>query len=301
MFDILRRHKVNRRQFLSAGLAMAGGAMLSPGRVFAADPADRKEVVRWALLSDTHTPPNPRNHFAGSYPYRNLQEAVGRISSKMPDRLLVTGDVARLTGSAGSYDNFKKLMGPIAGKCPMHLVVGNHDDRSNFQQAFKDYTGDWAQMEDKHVVAANAGPIRVILLDSLLWVNLFPGQLGQMQRLWLRTYLEASDDTPTILFVHHTIDDGANDMMDAGQLVDIIRPVTKVKAVVFGHSHACSFKQVHGIHLINVPALGFAFNGREPIGWIDSQLTAKGGEFTVRAIGGNRRLDKYVKRLSWRT
>jgi Icc protein len=301
MLDILRP-KLNRRQFLSAGLAIAGGAaLMSPRRVFGGVAGDRSEVVRWALLSDTHTPHDPGNRFGGFYPYRNLKEAVGRISVDMPDRLLVAGDVARLTGSPGSYDSFKKLMAPIAAKRPIHLVVGNHDDRDNFRQAFENYTGDWAQMDGKHVVAANAGPVRMILLDSLLWVNLFPGQLGQMQRLWLETYLRASDETPTILFVHHTINDGANDMMDAGQLVDIIGPMTKVKAVVFGHSHACSFSELHGIHLINVPALGFTFSAHEPIGWIDAQLTARGGEFTVRAIGGNRRLDGYVKRLSWRT
>ena len=300
MFDILR-HKLSRRQFLSAGLALAGGAAISPRRVFGGDPGDRREAVRWALLSDTHTPPHPGNRFRRSYPYRNLREAVGQIGSKMPDRLLVTGDIARLTGDPGSYTTFKKLMTPIAGKCPIHLVVGNHDDRDNFQRAFGNYTGDWPQIDGRHVVAANAGPIRVILLDSLLWVNLFPGQLGRIQRFWLQMYLKASDETPTMLFVHHTINDGANDMMDAGELVDIIRPITKVKAVVFGHSHACNFSQIHGIHLINVPALGFTFTDREPIGWIDAQLTAKGGEFTVRAIGGNRRLDGYVKRLTWRT
>jgi hypothetical protein len=57
----------------------------------------------------------------------------------------------------------------------------------------------------------------------------------------------------------------------------------------------------HGIRWINVPALGFNFTDREPIGWIDAPLTARSGEFTVRAIGGNRRLDGYVKRLTWRT
>ncbi len=302
MFHILRQPKLSRRQFLS-GLAIAGGAaLLSPRCVLGGESrGGRKDLVRWALLSDTHTPSDPDNHFGSSYPYRNLREAVGRIGEKMPDRLLVTGDVARLTGHPGSYDSFKTILTPIAAGCPIHLVVGNHDDRDNFQQAFHNYTGDWAQMDGKHVVAINAGPIRVILLDSLLWVNLFPGQLGQMQRLWLDAYLKASDETPTILFVHHTISGGANDMMDAGRLVDIIKPQKKVKAVVFGHSHACGFRQLHSIHLINVPALGFNFSGREPVGWIDAQLTAKGGEFTVRAIGGNRRLDGHVRRLSWRT
>jgi len=301
MFDI-HRHKLSRRHFLSASLLLAGGAMaMSPRRALSESAGSRNEMVRLALLSDTHTPNNPKNHWRGFRPYKNLQEAVGRISTDLPDGLVVTGDVARLTGDKGSYDNFKKLLAPISSQRPIHLALGNHDHRGNFIHAFRNQPGDAEQVEGKYVVTADSSPVRLILLDSLLWVNLFPGQLGKAQRLWMQSYLKACDDQPTVLFVHHTINDGANDMMDAGQLVDIIKPETKVKAVVFGHSHACSFSQTHGIHLINVPALGFNFNDRQPVGWIDARLTAKGGEFTVRSIGGNRRLDGYAKRLDWRT
>jgi Icc protein len=119
--------------------------------------------------------------------------------------------------------------------------------------------------------------------------------------LGLQEHLTACDDPPTSLFAHHTINDGANDPMDAGRLADIIRPQAKVKAVVFGCSHALNLSQAHGIHLINMPALGFTFNDRRPVGWIDARLTDKSREFTVRVIGGNRRLDGYVRRITWRT
>jgi Icc protein len=302
MFHVHGRPRLSRRQFLSAAVALAGGAIaMSPRRSLGESAGNRNEILRLALLSDTHTPHNPDNRFGGLYPYKNLQEAVGRICSDLPDGLVVTGDVARLTGNTGSYDNFKKLLSPISSKRPIHLALGNHDHRANFQHAFRNCIGDVEQVEGKHVVTADASPVRLILLDSLLWVNMFPGQLGKGQRQWLQSYLEACDERPTILFVHHTIKDGANDMMDAGKLVEIIKPQKKVKAVVFGHSHACNFAQVHGIHLINVPALGFNFSGGQPVGWIDARLTAKGGEFTVRAIAGNRRLDGHVRRLNWRT
>lgn len=302
MFDVLRRPKLNRRQFLSAGLAIAGGALaLSPRRVLGESAGDPDAMVRLALLSDTHTPPNPGNQFRGFHPYKNLEEAVGRISSDMPDGLVVTGDVARLTGNRASYENFKKLLAPISDYRPVHLALGNHDERGNFVRAFGSQFGEAEIVEGKYIATASASPVRLILLDSLVWVNLFPGQLGTAQRQWLQTYLKSCDDRPMILFVHHTINCGANDLLDAGQLIDIIKPATKVKAVVFGHSHACSFRQVHGIHLVNVPALGFNFTGHQPVGWIDARLTAKGGEFTVRAIGGNRQLDGHVSKLDWRT
>jgi hypothetical protein len=101
MFDVLR-HKLNRRQFLSAGLAIAGGVAISPRRVFSAGSEDRKKVIRWALLSDTHTPPDPDNRCRSFHPYRNLQEMVGQIAPNLPDGLIIAGDVARSTGKVGS-------------------------------------------------------------------------------------------------------------------------------------------------------------------------------------------------------
>jgi len=300
MFDVLR-HKLNRRQFLSAGLAIAGGVAISPRPVFSASSENRKELIRWALLSDTHTPANPDTRSRGFHPYRNLQEAVGQIAPNLPDGLLITGDVARLTGQAGSYENAKELLAPIAQSRPIHLAVGNHDHRGNFLRAFEGFTGDVEHVEGKHVVIANTGPVRMVLLDSLMLVNLWPGQLGRMQRLWLDTYLRSCDDRPTLLFVHHTLGGGSTDMLDADRFLEIIAPAAKVKAVIYGHSHALGFATYKGIHLINLPAIGYTFHDSQPLGWVDTRLTARGGEFTVRAIAGNRKLDGHTQKLAWRS
>jgi len=83
-----------------------------------------------------------------------------------------------------------------------------------------------------------AGPVRMIVLDTLLYVNVFPGMLGGPQRTWLETYLRVCDDTPTILFIHHT---PRADLLDTRRLFEIITPVKKVKAVVYGHSHKYEF------------------------------------------------------------
>jgi Icc protein len=300
MFDVLR-HKLNRRQFLSAGLAIAGGVAISPHPAFSATGQGRKELIRWALLSDTHTPANPDNRYHSFRPYRNLQEVVGQIAPNLPDGLLITGDVARSTGRKGSYENVKRLLAPVARSRPIHLAVGNHDNRSNFLRAFEGFTGDVEHVEGRHVVIANTGPVRMILLDSLMFVNLWPGQLGNAQRQWLETYLRTCDDRPTLLFVHHTLNGGNTDMLDADRLLEIIGPAAKVKAVIYGHSHALDFATYKGIHLINLPAIGYSFHDSQPLGWLDARLTARGGEFTVRAIGGNRELDGYTRQVEWRS
>ena len=71
------------------------------------------------------------------------------------------------------------------------------------------------------------------------------------------------------------------------RLFEIIKPVAAVKALVFGHSHVYQFTEREGIHLINLPAIGYNFNDSQPVGWVETHLTAQGGRFTLHAIGGN--------------
>jgi hypothetical protein len=105
----------------------------------------------------------------------------------------------------------------------------------------------------------------------------------------------------SLLFVHHTLGGGSTDMLDADRFLEIIAPAAKVKAVIYGHSHALGFATYKGIHLINLPAIGYTFHDSQPIGWVDARLTARGGEFTVRAIAGNRKLDGYTRQVEWRS
>ena len=147
------------------------------------------------------------------------------------------------------------------------------------------------------MTTAMAGPMRVIILDTLLYVNMFPGMLGKLQRIWLETYLRMSDNTPTILCFHHT---PRADLLDMRQLFEIVAPVKKVKAIVFGHSHKYQFSEYDGIHLINLPATGYNFTGSQPVGWVEARMTDQAGEFILHAIGGNMRHHGSVRFLQWR-
>jgi hypothetical protein len=117
----------------------------------------------------------------------------------------------------------------------------------------------------------------------------------------LADYLQAADDKPTLLFFHHTLNDGDGDLLDAPRLFDIIRPARAVKALVFGHSHVYRFAEQDGIHLINLPASGYNFNDQQPVGWMDAHLRADGGEFRLHAVAGNTALDGRTTTLHWRS
>jgi len=261
----------------------------------------RGKSARWALLSDTHVPADPENNYRGFYPYQNLEKVVPQIARDLPEGLIITGDLARLEGLPGDYENARKLLGPIVEERPVCVALGNHDHRDNFLAAFTNAGAGKQAVQNKHVVVIDAGPARLIVLDSLLYVNKVAGLLGQAQRVWLADYLQTNNDKPTILFFHHTLGDGDGDLLDVPRLFDIIKPTSAVKALVFGHSHAYGFSEFEGIHLINLPASGYNFDDLQPVGWVEAQLTSYGGEFVLHAVGGNTTVDGSATNLRWRS
>lgn len=257
-------------------------------------------ACRWAFLADTHIPEDISDNYRGFYPYQNLQKAVPQILSIPPDGVAIAGDLARLEGKVGDYANLTKLLNPVVEKTQVFMALGNHDNRDNFLGLFSSTPGQRQSVAGKHVVVVNKPPIRLIILDSLFYVNKAPGLLGRVQRQWFQDYLRKCDDMPTILCFHHSLGDNDGDLLDVPRLFELIEPVRKVKAILYGHSHEYGYSQFEGIHLINLPAMGYNFSDTEPVGWVEARLTAKGGDFTLHVVAGNKAKDGSVKKIVWR-
>lgn len=293
-------NSVDRRTFLQTTLAAAGTLVtMGAAKNFGSETKER-QVARLALLADTHIPADVENNYRGFYPYQNLQKIIPDIVSALPDGVVIAGDLARLTGETADYANLKKLLSPLTEKTPIFMALGNHDNRENFLKTFDTIAGQKQAIKGKHVIVVQKAPIRLILLDSLLFTDKVPGLLGKAQRQWLQDYLSESDNTPTILCFHHTLEDGDDDLLDVLRLFRMIEPIQKVKAIVYGHSHEYGFSQYEGIHLINLPAIGYNFSDTEPVGWVEAHLRSQGGDFTLHVAGGNKDADSRVTRLTWR-
>jgi len=293
-------NSINRRDFLKNSLAtmeiMVAGCAGFRLNWF----KGKREVTNWAFLADTHISQDSNDNYRNFYPYQNLQKVIPEINTFSPDGVIIAGDLALLEGKLGDYENLKKLLNPIADKIPVFIALGNHDDRANFLQVFDKIPGEKQPVRDKLVFVVDQPPVRLIILDSLLYVNKEPGLLGEAQRQWLEFYLKKCDNTPTILCFHHTLGDGDWDLLDKLRLFHIIGPIQKVKAIIYGHSHEYRFSTFKGIHLINIPAVGYNFDDSEPVGWVEARLTAKNGYFTLHALGGNKQADGSVEKLTWR-
>jgi 3',5'-cyclic AMP phosphodiesterase CpdA len=256
--------------------------------------------MHWALLSDTHISVDPADTYRGFRPTDNMKKALPGVLAAKPDGALICGDIARLKGLAEDYAAIKTLTEPLRAAMPLALVMGNHDQRANLLAAFGAEQKGAQSVKDRVILVVESPFARFITLDSNVQPNTTPGFLGKAQRGWLDGFLKSASKLPTILFVHHTLDDDDGALIDAPRLFDIIKDQRQVKAIVYGHSHAYAFDTWQGIHLVNLPSLGFSFRADQPVGWVDARFDAQGATFSLHAIGGSLERDGQATRLAWR-
>ncbi|MBI4892397.1 MAG: metallophosphoesterase [Acidobacteria bacterium] len=257
--------------------------------------------MHWALLSDTHIAEDPADQSRGFKPHENLKQAVSQLLAAKPQGALVCGDLARNKGLAGDYANLKSILAPVSSAMPLALALGNHDDRKNFLASFGTAQQGAQSVRDKHTLVVEGPLARFIVLDSNQRADIVPGLLGKTQRAWLAEFLQTSSDLPTVIFVHHTLSDGDDALLDAPRFFDIVKDQRKVKAIVYGHSHRYGFDLWQGIHLVNLPSVGYNFNDAEPVGWVEVKLSKTGGAFTLRSLGGNQEKNGKTVVLPWRS
>ena len=296
----LNSEPISRRRFLGRA-ALAGAALMLPHEVFAAG-----DNSHYALLSDTHIAADATTITREVDLTNHLQRAVTGVLSLMdrPAGVFVNGDCALKDGQLGDYVTFASIIKPlITSGFPLHLTLGNHDDRKNFRAALiKKST---PVLESKHVSLLESRRANWILLDSLDKTNITPGLLAEEQRDWLTRTLDAHADKPALIMVHHdpniTGAEKTSGLVDTPELWEIIAPRRQVKALIFGHTHRWEFREANGIHLVNLPAVAYNFAPEQPTGWTNCVLAENGASFQLHAHDTNHPWHKQKKELIWRT
>ncbi|QPC44073.1 phosphodiesterase [Kaustia mangrovi] len=198
------------------------------------------EPLRFAILTDTHFVPEGQTIY-GFDPRAMLGHALGFIRDKLPrvDFLIVTGD---LTDRA-EPEAYRSLAGMLSGlPFPVIAMLGNHDRRAPFRQAFPlaPDTGGFVQ------TVRVLDQATIIALDTLCEDE--PGHHGRLCGVRL-DFLEeamaaAPRDRPVLLFQHHPPLDLSIPPMDAIRMVDaeaelavFERVGRKPDHMFFGHVH----------------------------------------------------------------
>jgi 3',5'-cyclic AMP phosphodiesterase CpdA len=209
-------------------------------------------------------------------------------------------------GNAEDYAQFLKLIRPLRELgAPVHLAMGNHDDRAKFLEVVKPEDPDLKVVDDRYVGVVEAGGVRLVILDSLDKPKQVTGHLREPQRAWLAKALDAAPHAPTMVLVHHNPKSGHDKdwqgLWDTDELLAILRPRTQVKALMYGHSHRWDLQRDGDLQFINLPAVGYPFDAKQPLGWCKFEHRDGGATIALHRVDGGPADEHPPVSLTWRS
>jgi Icc protein len=294
---------ISRRRFVRRTLLAAAALALGPN-LFAAQ--KRRDDNFVALFSDPHiaadvttihSKVNMADHF------KSVVQEVMALPVR-PAAVIINGDCAYNSGEKDDYGAITKLLKPLrADLMPVHLTLGNHDNREHFWNAIKSEKVAKQPVADKQTLMLATPQVNWFVLDSLEQTLSTPGLLGQPQLDWLAATLDANVDKPALVMVHHNpgFTDMAPGLKDFQALLDVIRPRKQVKAYFFGHTHSWSVtRDDSGLHFINLPPIGYVFQEGKPSGWVRTTLAGDGMKLELRCVDTKHAQHGEVHDLKWR-
>lgn len=272
----------SRRDFLrNAGF---GALSCAAPSAFSAD--DTAEL--WHILSDIHIAEDSTLTNKDNNMVQNLDATVAAIVKQQESEksfgLIINGDLAFDIGLPGDYNNIVAHLKPLrdAG-IDVHLTLGNHDDRENFLKGCEDLLSlRKSPLDHHHTGILTSAVVNWVLLDSLEVTDQTPGLLGEKQLGWLDRTLRDLPNKPTIVITHHDlqgpVEEGKKEtgLKDTAALIKVLEAHSKVQAFIHGHTHRWEVKTRNsGLHVINVPAIGYAHNPVQPTGYLTARVTKK--------------------------
>jgi 3',5'-cyclic AMP phosphodiesterase CpdA len=220
-------------------------------------------ALKLIVLSDLHLGP-PGAAVNGLDTGERLAEAVAVINRDHADAamVLVAGDLAD-RGEPEAYRHLRDRLAPLA--IPVHLTLGNHDDRNAFLSVFGPGLDDALGRVSK---ALDTGGYRIILLDTSE-PGLVGGRLCQGRMDWLAARLDEAEERPVIIVQHHH----ANPlflpvdaiMLEAAQeYLDLLKRHPDIRQVIAGHVHLPTTAVWQGIPMATLAGSHYSVSPHVP-------------------------------------
>ena len=300
--------QLSRRKFLKRA-AMAGVGMglmeLVPPESYAGLFDKSRDKHTFAFFSDPHIAADAALKHSNVNMADNLAACVRELAAwpVKPATVIVNGDLAFKSGLPEDYATFGKLIEPVRALAPLHLTLGNHDERENFWRTFPRDAARQKSVPQKQAAIFASDRANWFLLDSLDVPDTGPGELGAAQLDWLARELAAHPQKPAMVVCHHNLQFGAitSGLKDSTALMDLMTKQRQVKAFIFGHTHNWHVEtHASGVHLVNLPPTAYAFKEGRPSGWVRATLARDGAEFELRSLDPQHPEHAQVKQLQWR-
>jgi len=292
---------LSRRSFLRGALAAGAGLTFAPELLAAARSTDANS---WALLADPHIAAAPASVNRGVNMTEHLAAVAKEVTSlkERPAGAFVLGDCAFNKGLPTDYAQFSTLLDPVrASGVPLHLTLGNHDERENFWTALQEQKVK-RPVTDRQAALVSTELVNWIMLDSLAKTLQTPGLLGAEQLKWLAETLDANRTKPAVILLHHNPGlEGNIGLIDSPALLEVLRPRKQVKAWIFGHTHHWNISQDEsGLHLVNLPPVSYIFREGDPMGWVHATLRPDGMKLELRCLDPQHKDQGQIVDLKWR-
>ena len=296
--------QLSRRAFLKR-MALAGAtAALAPNSFAGLFSRKARDPHTFAFFSDTHIAADAKLEHTSVNMAKNLRDCVRELADwrVKPAAVIVNGDLAFRAGLREDYATFGKLIHHVRALAPLHLSLGNHDERENFWQAFPEDATKIKSVPHKQLSVFASERANWFLLDSLDVTAQTPGEVGEAQLTWLARELDARPNKPALVVCHHPLDlTGLMGLKDSIPLENLLAQHRQVKAFIFGHTHNWQIStHPSGVHLINLPQTSYPFQAGRPSGWVRATLANDGAEFELRCLDPHHPEHAQVKQLTWR-
>jgi len=296
--------QLSRREFLKRATLAGVAAAFAPA-LFAEHANKPRDPDTLFFLSDTHVAADVTAIAHGVNMADHLGAVVREILAwpVLPGAIVINGDLAFKTGQPEDYEAFGKLIEPLRVLAPVHLLLGNHDQRDVFWKAFPLNATQIEAVPEKQVAILNSTHANLFLLDSLEVTGARPGRLGTAQLEWLTHELETHPDKPALVVGHHHLDllGEIGGLKDTSQFAKLLTKHRQVKAYIYGHTHNWHLSQhEQGVFLVNLPPTAYVFEPGRPSGWVRATLAPDGAAFELRSLAQRHSEHAQVKKLSWR-
>ncbi|KFL31278.1 hypothetical protein JP75_10330 [Devosia riboflavina] len=203
-------------------------------------------TLKFLVLSDLHVMPEGELSVTLDTGAR-FEQAVEAITARYgnADFCVLAGDLADL-GQPAAYERLKAIIDRIP--IPVHITLGNHDDRDSFLSVFGPSHIAETGKVDK---AFDIKGYRIILLDSSE-PGRVDGALTASQIEWLKARLGEAMDRPVIVILHHNanalhIESDDIRILEPHAFIDALKTHPDIRQVIAGHVHLTSTAVWRGI------------------------------------------------------